>query len=145
MKGKVDSRELYFHFSGDFLTDTKKLIVGEINNVRDIRLMVDTFYELAGKDDLLAPIFVNIKDSAPYKETLYRYWENQILSDGSDSAELFPEHISRMFSTQHFIRWLELFLHTIDSLYAGPVAEKAKVILIRKSEEFQMKLALLRF
>lgn len=117
----------------------------EIISVDDIKTMVDTFYEHAGRDPLLAPIFVEIKDSAPYKEILYRYWENQILKRRSHLEEAFPVHISHMLTTRHFIRWLELFLHTIDSLYTGPEAERAKVILIRKSEEFQTKLEFLRF
>lgn len=117
----------------------------EITSVNDIRLMVDAFYERAGNDELLRPIFMNIKDSVPYKELLYQYWESEILSQHNEVRALLPEHISRMTSTRQFIRWLELFLHTIDSLYAGPVADKAKVILIRKSEEFQMKLELSRF
>ena len=117
----------------------------EIESVDDIRLMVDVFYECARKDELLAPIFRKIKDSAPHKEMLYRYWENQILNESLGQDEPFPEHISLMFSTQHFIRWLGLFLHTIDTLYSGAIADKAKVILIRKSEEFQTKLEILRF
>lgn len=117
----------------------------EIKSADDIRAMVDIFYERAGSDPLLAPIFLKIKDSAPYKEVLYRYWESQILKKGSDADQSFPEHISHMLTTKHFVRWLELFLQTIDSLYTGPGADSAKVILIRKSEEFQMKLELLRF
>ena len=76
---------------------------------------------------------------------LYRYWENQILNASFGQDESFPEHITLMFSTQHFVRWLGLFLQTIDTLYTGALADKAKVILIRKSEEFQTRLALLRF
>lgn len=117
----------------------------EIRSVDDIRLMVDVFYDLAGRDKLLGPIFRNMKDSAPHREMLYQYWENQILNESAGEDQSFPEHISLMFTTQHFIRWLGLFLETIDTLYGGAVADKAKVILIRKSEEFQMKLEILRF
>ena len=117
----------------------------EIKSVGDIRLMVDVFYERARKDELLAPIFLQIKDSTPHKEMLYQYWESQIFGDTSHQDEPFPDHISLMFTTQHFIRWLRLFLETIDSMYSGLVADQAKVILIKKSEEFQTKLELLRF
>ena len=124
---------------------SQQVVMKDIRSVGDIRLMVDVLYERAGSDELLGPIFMNIKDSVPYKELLYRYWENEILNPHNDVRELLPEHISRMSSTRQFIRWLELFLQTIDSLYAGAVADKARVILIRKSEEFQMKLELSRF
>ena len=117
----------------------------EIKSVDDIRLMVDVFYQRARKDELLAPIIRKIKDSAPQREMLYQCWENQILNESLGQDEPFPEHISLMFSTQHLIRWLGLFLQTIDTLYTGPIADKAKVILIRKSEEFQTKLELFRF
>jgi hemoglobin len=106
---------------------------------------VDTFYHRAGEDDLLGPIFSKIADSDSHRELLYKYWESALLSGAADSREQFPRHIERMFSSQHFIRWLTLFLNTIDNLYEGEMAAKAKVIVIKKSEEFQSRLEFSRF
>jgi hemoglobin len=111
----------------------------DITDLNDIRTLVDTFFESAVKDDLLGPIFSQIENSHLHKDTLYKYWETVLLTHASD-AELFPKHIELMFSPKHFFRWLTLFLSTIDTLYFGPTAEKAKIMVMRKSEEFQSDL-----
>jgi hemoglobin len=117
----------------------------DINDQMDIRTLVDAFYKRAGKDDLLGPIFLNVQNSGAHKETLYEYWTNSLFRQNAGEPERFPNHVELMFSTKHFIRWLTLFLDTIDLLYSGPVAEKAKVMVIKKSEEFQAKIELSRF
>ncbi len=117
----------------------------DIKDQSDIKTLVDTFYHRAGEDDLLGPIFSRIADSDSHKELLYKYWETALLSGTTDQGECFPEHIERMFSSKHFIRWLTFFLDTIDSLYEGEMAAKAKVIVIKKSEEFQSRLEFSRF
>jgi hemoglobin len=117
----------------------------DIKDKSDIKTLVDTFYHRAGEDDLLGPIFSQIADSDSHKELLYRYWEMALLSETADRREGFPEHIERMFTRQHFIRWLTFFLNTIDTLYKGEMAAKAKIIVIKKSEEFQSRLEFNRF
>lgn len=116
-------------------------MASDINNGEDIRILVDRFYEKAGRDALLAPIFRHTGGSAEVKETLYVYWNAMLLQGSSDRSHAFPPHIAQMFTRRHFIRWQELFLETIDSLYAGPGAEKAKISVIRQSETFQTQLA----
>ncbi len=116
----------------------------DINTIDDIRILVDSFYTRAGKDNLLGPIFSRV-DARQQRETLYAYW-NEVLFDRLESRQAdFPEHIGEMFSPRHFIRWTTLFLSTIDLLYAGPTAEKAKVMVIRKCEEFQSELEMANF
>lgn len=117
----------------------------DINTIDDIRILVDSFYKRAGKDNLLGPIFSRIADTRPQRETLYAYWNKVLLDQKHGGREPFPEHIRLMFSTRHFIRWLTLFLETIDLLYTGTTAEKAKVMVIRKCEEFQTELAITHF
>lgn len=115
----------------------------EINDSKDIRNLVDAFHLRAGEDDLLGPIFSKIPPHD--KQALYAYWSKALLTEASDQHERFPEHITLMFTTQHFFRWRTLFIETIDRYYTGAVAEKAKVMVIRKSEEFLSKLELSRF
>jgi hemoglobin len=111
----------------------------------DIRNLIDEFYERAGSDTLLGPIFSRLKDPGADKKRLYTYWRTALLNDMSDAHEPFPKHIEEMLSSRHFIRWLTLFLQTIDDLYAGQNAQKVKAIVIKKSEEFQTSLELFRF
>lgn len=118
----------------------------DIKSREDIERLVDSFYNKAGSDDLLGPIFHKLSESQIYRQTLYQYWKDALLSPGPDlNSRQFPKHLERMFTTQHFIRWLSLFLDTIDANYSGHTAEKAKVIVIKKSEEFQGRMELYRF
>jgi hemoglobin len=117
----------------------------DIKDVEDIRNLVDIFYTRAGNDALLKPIFSCLSDPNHHKEALYKYWAEALLNDGPLNETSLPSHIELMFSSRHFIRWVTIFLQTVDSLYAGPIAEKAKVIIIRKSEHFQTSLEIFRF
>ena len=119
------------------------MVKSDINDVNSIKRLVDSFYKSAAADDLLGPIFNDVTSSARQREALYKYWQTTLIDDVN--GQTFPKHIESMFSPQHFIRWLTLFLQNIDNLYAGPNAEKAKVIVIRKSEEFQSSLEIIRF
>jgi hemoglobin len=114
----------------------------DIKNMADIVLLVDSFYARAEKDELLAPVFSAIADPAAHKEKLYRYWAAVLLKDGSHVSEPLPKHEELSLGHRHFLRWLTLFLQTIDCLYAGPTAEMVKITIIRKTEEFQSKLEL---
>jgi hemoglobin len=109
----------------------------------DVEAVIDQFYETASRDELLGPIFSHL--DRLYKERLYDYWANTLLDKQSNLQRSFPRHIASMFSHQHFVRWVRLFIETMDRLYAGPNVEKAKVIVIRKSEEYQTSLELLMF
>lgn len=116
----------------------------DIKDLNDIRILVDTFYEHAATDNLLGSIFSKIENSHLNKDALYKYWETVLLTHTSP-IEQFPKHIELMFSPQHFVRWLTMFLETIDTLFSGPTAEKAKIIVIGKSEEFQAGLGFIIF
>ena len=118
----------------------------DTSNARDIESLVDSFCMRASSDDLLGPIFHKLSESPIYRQTLYAYWMEALLGDLSDPLnEGFPRHIERMFMPQHFIRWLTIFLDTIDTHYSGHNAERAKTMVIRKCEEFQTRMEMHRF
>lgn len=49
----------------------------EIENIADIKILVDTFYNQVRNDELLSPIFNGIiKDNWPaHLEKMYRFWQ----------------------------------------------------------------------
>lgn len=111
----------------------------------DVRVVLDSFYMRAINDELLSPIFSRLKGPAMGREALYEYWCSVLMQNEFADEKFFPDHIALMSSTQHFFRWSNLFLQTIDDLYAGPQAERAKAIVIRKCEEFKTTLDFLPF
>lgn len=120
----------------------------EIRDISDIRLLVDTFYSRAENDELLSPIFANRFSShnSPL-EPLYRYWGNALLELEKSAADEipFPKHQDLPLTHQHFDRWLSLFHQTVDDLFEGALAEKAKFRAIRMSEIFRYKMELTNF
>jgi hemoglobin len=120
-------------------------MASDITEGNDIRRLLACFYEAAGNDDLIGPIFAQLASSEADREELYRYWEATLLDSKDHDQHLFPVHIQFMERPQHFIRWLSLFQDTIDRLFAGPNAERAKIAVFRKSEEFQATLVMFRF
>lgn len=117
----------------------------DISQSVDVKRLVDTFYERAGSDTLLSPVFSDKTYFSAHRTFLYMYWESTLLMRRANRDADFPVHIEAMFTPQHFIWWITIFLTTIDDMYSGPNAEKAKVIVIRKSEEFQASLEMFRF
>lgn len=118
----------------------------QITDHADVRLLVDTFYDRARKDELLAPIFAGkFSHHGNALDPLYAYWQT-ILSDQDVEAEIpFPKHADLPLTHQHFDRWLSLFHQTVDELFTGSVAEKAKFRAIRMSEIFRYKMELTNF
>lgn len=109
----------------------------DISDLEDIKVLVDRFYERAARDERLGQIFLPVAHADSGTEARYVYWCELLLDEKSIDVHTCPEHIRMMFSRQHFARWLTLFLETIDLLYVGERTERAKVTVIRKSEEFQ--------
>lgn len=120
-------------------------MITDIKDGKSVRTLLDKFYSRASKDRLLKPIIARLTDTGYRNETLYSYWQDAILNGATVESTTPPEHIQLMPSTQHFFRWLTIFFQTINDLYVGPNAEKAKVLVIRKAEQFQTSLGLVRF
>lgn len=118
----------------------------EIEDIRDIRLLVDTFYDRARKDELLAPIFdEKITAWQHHLEALYQFWQSVLLEQQTYQGVPFPKHSDLPLTHQHFDRWLSLFHQTVDDLFTGPLAEEAKFRAIKMSEVFRYKMELSSF
>lgn len=100
----------------------------DINNLDDIKKLVDVFYDRVREDVLLAPIFNGvIQDRWPqHLSTMYRFWETVLLGNHSYVGSPFVPHAKLPIDAQHFDTWLSLFTATVDELFTGKVAEEAK-------------------
>jgi len=116
----------------------------DITDIDDIRLLVNTFYFRASKDELLSPIFGTRMPEA-HLDPLYRYWQTILLQQETYLGAPFPKHADLPLTHQHFDRWLSLFQDTVDELFTGPVAETAKFRAIKMSEDFRFKMELTIF
>jgi hemoglobin len=119
-----------------------QIIHKEIQDRKDIELLVNSFYLKVNKDLLLSPIFnqtaaVNWEKHLP---VMYDFWSTMLLGDKSYRGNPFMKHIPLPIDKTHFDRWLQLFLETVDEHFTGEVAEEAKTRARNIAGVFQYKL-----
>jgi hemoglobin len=103
----------------------------DLNSRERIAELVRDFYRDVAMDDLLGPIFAAARVDWPtHLATLTDFWAKQLLDDpGYDGNPLrahAPLHARTPFRPEHYQRWLDLFVTTIDEHFTGPHAELAK-------------------
>ena len=115
----------------------------ELLNLDDIKLLVDTFYELIREDKLLAPIFnERIEGKWPqHLEKMYKFWQTVLLQEHTYFGSPFPPHAQLPVDHQHFAAWLALFGKTVDELFTGEKATEAKWRAEKMAELFEAKIA----
>ncbi|WP_348798406.1 group III truncated hemoglobin [Flavobacterium adhaerens] len=118
----------------------------DISNIDDIKLLVDTFYAKVQKDDLIGAIFnEKIRDRWPeHLEKMYRFWQTILLEEHTYSGSPFPPHRQLPVEKKHFTRWMEIFTQTVDTLFAGSIAEEAKLRAKNMAEMFNYKIEYFR-
>jgi hemoglobin len=104
----------------------------DIENIEDIKRLVDAFYKQVNKDDLIAFFFSDIipVDWEKHLPKMYSFWENVLFHRGSYTGNpmLKHQHLNQKcpMHAAHFKRWLQLFNHTVDELFVGENAELIK-------------------
>lgn len=118
----------------------------DIQNIEDIKLLVDTFYGRIQEDDMLGIIFnQNIQDRWPaHLDKMYRFWQTILLEEYTYDGRPFPPHAHLPIKKVHFDHWLELFTSTIDSLFIGTKTEEAKWRAQKMAVMFLSKLDYIR-
>lgn len=99
----------------------------DIQQLDDIKLLVNTFYGRVQKDELIGPIFASkITDWTPHLEKMYRFWQTILLHEHTYSGSPFPPHATLPVEQTHFDAWLGLWSATVDEFFEGENAEEAK-------------------
>jgi len=99
----------------------------DIQQLDDIKLLVNTFYGRVQKDELIGPIFASkITDWTPHLEKMYRFWQTILLHEHTYSGSPFPPHATLPIAQSHFDVWLGLWCATVDEFFEGANAEEAK-------------------
>lgn len=106
--------------------------VGDLDHRGAIHDLVVHFYREIVFDDVLAPVFDEVAevDWTVHIPRLIDYWCRVLLGErGYDGAVIAAHrhvHDLQAFRLEHFDRWYELWVGSIDARWAGPVAEQAK-------------------
>ncbi len=120
--------------------------IKEIENIEDIKLLVDEFYGKVRQDELLKNIFNEIiQDRWPqHLNKMYTFWQTVLLGEHTYRGTPFPPHAVLPVELEHFERWLKLWTETVTTHFEGEKAERAIWQGQRMAEMFLSKIRYLR-
>lgn len=119
----------------------------DLNSKEAIRQFVDAFYGQMLKDEQLAAIFFDVAkiDLAAHLPLICSYWEKLLLGDRDYNRHTMnihrAIHAQRPLTREDFQRWLLLFTSTVDSLFAGEKADRAKRVASQIAKNMQRSLS----
>lgn len=114
----------------------------DITSEADVKLLVDTFYAKVNHDALLDPIFNGFAhvDWPQHLPKMYAFWSGLLLGTARYQGRPFPKHVPLPIDATHFQRWVVLFQATVNELFAGPVADEAKLRGQAIAQVFEVRL-----
>ena len=101
----------------------------EIKSKEDVKLLVDSFYDKVNQDELLSPIFNDLRkvNWDTHLPIMYKFWGSILLGEASYNGAPFPKHRELPVNEEHFDRWKLLFMQTVDEHFIGENASEAKL------------------
>lgn len=123
------------------LQTTAQLV--DIETREDIDSFVALFYSRLLADQQLAPIFIEVAaiDLDQHLPLISDYWEKLLLGATRYHRHTMNKHRAlhskRALTAADFARWLDYFHSTIDTLFDGPKAERAKRIAAQIATNMQ--------
>ena len=114
----------------------------DITSEADVKLLVDTFYAKVNHDALLDPIFNGFAhvDWPQHLPKMYAFWSGLLLGTARYQGRPFPKHVPLPVDATHFQRWVVLFQATVNELFAGPVADEARLRGQAIAQVFEVRL-----
>lgn len=107
----------------------------KIENRSDVNHLVNCFYAKIRENQLLGPIFNRhiLENEWPeHLDTLTDFWETKIFGIPKFKGNPTLKHVTvdknlnHTIEQKHFEEWLQLWFETIDELFEGESAQKAK-------------------
>ena len=105
----------------------------DIGSREDIHSLVYTFYEKIKIEPTLGSIFIRaIQDWPAHIDHLTDFWQSQLLFNKRFRGNPAEAHVkvdkaeNHTISPEHFGLWMNLWFATIDDLFEGEIAERAK-------------------
>lgn len=118
----------------------------DIRTTQDIELLVNTFYAKVKSDSVIGYIFNDVRkvNWDTHLPVMYQFWDNAIFYSGGYYGNPLKMHQSLHSSVnlkpEHFERWTNLFIQTVDELFEGEKAEVAKQRAISIATVMELKI-----
>jgi hemoglobin len=117
------------------MANSKTNTMTQIVTRKEVSILVHTFYDKIRKDVLLGRIFnghITDEQWPKHLNKLTDFWESNLFGlrtfRGNPSAKHInvDKNLNHTIEQAHFAKWLQLWFETIDELYEGELAAKAK-------------------
>lgn len=121
-------------------------MVSDLTNRVDVEHLVTTFYHRAFDDDLLGPIFTEVAhlDLDHHMPIMCDFWETVLFRAGLYKRNAFGVHVDLNdkvpLGSEHFERWLQIWVENVDDHFAGEAAERAKTQATRIATSINRRL-----
>lgn len=108
-------------------------MTAELADRTDVEALLRRFYGRALADDILTEPFARVREIGleAHLRTMCDFWETVLFRAGTYRRNTLIAHrvvhCRTPLSDRHFARWLALWHGTVDEMYQGPAAERAKV------------------
>ncbi len=107
--------------------------MNDIKNREDIKLLVTTFYSRVRESKEIGHFFnETITDWDEHLEKLTDFWESNLFFKAKFRGNPAKAHVNldkkyhHAIQVEHFGYWINLWFETIDSLFEGEMANRAK-------------------
>lgn len=109
--------------------------MNDIQHREDVNLLVSTFYRDIRKHAVLGPIFnshIEENQWPAHIEKLTDFWVTNLFGvicfkgNPTQAHRTVDKNLNHTIDESHFNQWLNLWFSTIDSLFKGALAERAK-------------------
>jgi hemoglobin len=97
----------------------------DIENREDIEVLIQLFYSRLLKDPLMLPHFAHT-DFVHHTPRIVGFWAFVLLDEPMKIGNVFDAHRHLKVDDHHFERWIQTFSTTVDELFEGKIANKAK-------------------
>lgn len=115
----------------------------DIQDIKDIQTLVDSFYEKVKRDEIIGALFAHV-NWEKHLPVMYSFWENALFFTGGYTGNPLKTHRAfherNPLSPEHFAEWQSLFVSTVNELFAGEKAELAKQRALSISTVMQIKI-----
>ena len=118
----------------------------DIQDLDDVKILVNTFYGKVQQDELIGPVFNEIIQNRwpEHLEKMYRFWETVLLDNHSYYGSPFAPHAKMPLEKHHIERWLQLFNETLRENFSGETADEALWRAEKMAQMFQYKIDYIR-
>jgi truncated hemoglobin YjbI len=105
----------------------------DLRDRADVERLVSTFYLSVFRDPQIGPIFTDVAhmDLDHHLPIMCDFWQTVLFQAGLYRRNALQLHVAlnakRTLTRADFDRWLELWVATVDELFAGEKAELAKL------------------